>query len=151
MIMSVPLRAYVEHVYRELAASIAETRRELQTELDRRLTEQKEAARDLAASLNARLLVMNEFRSAMADLSASKVSRDLFDAEAKAQDKRMRTLENRLTLIETADQVQVRRRDNERSEFQGRQTSLQSRVLIIGVVIALVTVVVTVLIALYVH
>jgi CHASE3 domain sensor protein len=143
----VPIHDYVDHVQRDL-----------QREIDIRLSELKDAAARVAEDLKQRLGTMNEFRDAMGDITASKISRDTFESYVKTQESRIRNVEDRLALVETSEQVDARKleegrrdRESDQQDFQGKQALTQSRVLIIGIIIAVLTVVVDVLISLHVH
>ena len=143
----VPIVDYVNHIHQEL-----------QGEMDRRFAEQREAAARVAADLTQRLGAMNEFRAAMSDIASTKVSRDMFDSYVSTQERRIRNTEDRLALVETSEQADSRKierghreRQANQQDYQGKQAFNQYRVLIIGVVIAVLTVIVDVLVSLHVH
>ncbi len=143
----VSLRDYIDHIQIEL-----------QGQIDRRLSEQKDAATRVASELTERLGAMNEFRSAMSDVVATRLGRDVFEGYNATTESRLRRIEDRLTAIETSEASELRKREGERrdreaqqGEFSGRQQLTQSRILIIGALIAVITVIVDILISLKVH
>ena len=136
----VPIRVYIDHIQREL-----------QTEIDRRLLAIQEQTEHTAAELKMRLDGMNEFRGAMGDITATKVSTETFAAHVQGMDLRTKLMEDRLARIETAAEVELRKREDERAQQASEQSSVQQKVVILGVVLGFLTIAVNVVIAVVVH
>jgi hypothetical protein len=129
----IPLRDYVEHIYKEL-----------QAEMDRRFAEQMNAAGKVASDLSVRLGIMNEFRGTVNDVIQTKVSRDMYDSFVVSSDGRIRRVEDRVAEIESANKTDAKTREEERA-------SVQQRVVVLGLILAALTIVINVAIQLVEH
>ena len=126
----VPLRDYIEHIYRELY-----------TEMDRRYMTADKAIDAAALAMKERLDGMNEFRSAIGDTVSRTVTRDSFDAQVRESEARATRMEIRLERIEVVSQEEV----TQRALAQGK---LSTRLVALGIAVSAFMVIMQVIIGL---